>query len=308
MSAPTIVLREAARYLFYTPFYVALRRDMFADEALDVRFIPAAGVAYTTAEPLEGATDVAWGGPSRLLAIHDREGRSDLVAFGEVVTRDPFFLMGRGPPPPGFGLRDLLNLRVGTVSEVPTPWLCLQEDLRREGIDPAGLRRAAGQTMLENMAALRRGELDLVQLFEPHVSALVDSGAGHVWRAGAARGPTSYTSLYSRRRVLAERRDALLGMVRAMQRALDVVHGSDAGAIVADVAPYFPDVPRPTLRSAIARMAAAGLWGRDLRLPRSGFDRLRESFLSGGYIATGLAFEEAVDNSLALEVMAGPRR
>jgi NitT/TauT family transport system substrate-binding protein len=32
------------------------------------------------------------------------------------------------------------------VSEVPTPWLCLQEDLRQAGIDPAPLRRE-GETI-----------------------------------------------------------------------------------------------------------------------------------------------------------------
>jgi NitT/TauT family transport system substrate-binding protein len=30
-------------------------------------------------------------------------------------------------------------MRIATVSEVPTPWLCLQEDLRQAGIDPARL-------------------------------------------------------------------------------------------------------------------------------------------------------------------------
>jgi hypothetical protein len=34
-------------------------------------------------------------------------------------------------------------MRVATVSEVLTPWLCLQEDLRQAGIDPVRLDRVA---------------------------------------------------------------------------------------------------------------------------------------------------------------------
>jgi len=72
------------------------------------------------------------------------------------VTRDPFFLVGREPRT-DFDLRELAALRIGTVSEVPTPWLCLQDDLRRAGIDPATLDRVTNQTMAENTAALRAG-------------------------------------------------------------------------------------------------------------------------------------------------------
>ena len=56
------------------------------------------------------------------------------------MTRDPFFLIGREPRP-DFALADLYGKRVATVSEVPTPWLCLQEDMRRVGLDPDALPR-----------------------------------------------------------------------------------------------------------------------------------------------------------------------
>ena len=77
-----------------------------------------------------------------------------LVAFCEVVTRDPFFVVGRAPRP-DFRLADLLECRIGTVSEVPTPWMCLQDDLRRAGLDPDAVDRVADKTMADNAAALR---------------------------------------------------------------------------------------------------------------------------------------------------------
>ena len=37
-----IILQEALRGLFYAPFYVALARDAYAAEGVDVRFVSAA--------------------------------------------------------------------------------------------------------------------------------------------------------------------------------------------------------------------------------------------------------------------------
>ena len=86
--------------------------------------------------------DVNWGGPMRVMQTYDRRADCDLVCFGEAVTRDPFFLIGREPRP-DFTFADLYGTRIATVSEVPTSWLCLQEDLRRAGLDPEALPRLA---------------------------------------------------------------------------------------------------------------------------------------------------------------------
>jgi hypothetical protein len=39
-------------------------------------------------------------------------------------------------------------------------------------------------------------------------------------------------------------------------------------------------------------------------LPRAGYDRLRDSLVSGGFVSPGATFETAVDNTLAAAVLA----
>ena len=234
----------------------------------------------------------------RVMLTYDQDPKCDLVCFCEVVTRDPFFLVGRAPNP-DFKLADLMGKRVATVSEVPTPWLCLQEDMRRAGLDPARLDRVTDRSMADNAAALRRGEVDVVQLFQPFVEELIEAGAGHIWYAAAERGPTSYTTLYARRALLAERRDECLRMVRAIHRTLKWVHAGTGAQLAAAIAEYFPEVPPQRLAGALDRYKALGLWGRDPRLPRSGYERLRAGLVSGGLVKTGTPYETAVDNTLA---------
>jgi NitT/TauT family transport system substrate-binding protein len=187
---------------------------------------------------------------------------------------------------------------------VPTPWLCLQEDLRRAGIAPEDLSRVADRTMADNVAALRRGEVDVVQVFEPFAAALLADGVGHLWYAQASRGPTSYTTFYARRGLLAARRLELHRMVRAIHRTQKWVAAADAAAIAAEVARYFPEEPAAILADACARYKALGIWGGDPRLPRAGYDRLLASLVSGGLVSPGTPYEVAVDNSIADAVVA----
>jgi NitT/TauT family transport system substrate-binding protein len=205
---------------------------------------------------------------------------------------------------PDFALHDLLGLRVGTVSEVPTPWLCLQEDLRRAGLAPARLNRVTDRGMADNVAALRRGELDAVQVFEPFASALEADGAGHVWYAAAQRGPTSYTTFYTRRELLRDRREELHGMVRAIYRTLKWVARVDGTAIADTITSFFPDVSPALLAASCARYKALGIWGADPVVPRGGYDRLLSGLVSGAFVSPGTPFDVAVDNSLAAAVIA----
>ena len=297
-----ITLQESLRGLLYAPYYAALALGAYRREGLAIDFVSAPTPADAPAGLFAGTVDVAWGGPMRVMQMYETRPDCDLVCFGEVVTRDPFLVIGREPRP-DFTLADLYGKRLATVSEVPTPWLCLQEDLRREGLDPDALPRITGRTMVDNAAALRRGEVDVVQLFEPFAEELITAGEGHLWYAAAARGPTAYTSFYMRRRVLEACRDEIKKLVRGLYRTQKWLHAQPPEALAGAVQSFFPSVPSTLLRAAVARYRALGIWGRNPILPRAGYDRLKAGLVSGRFVREGAPFEAAVDNSLAEEVV-----
>src|SRR5262249_52604466 len=153
-----IKLAENFRAIFYAPFYATQVLGFFAREGVDVELIDSPAPAAAASGLLNGTIDLSWGGPMRVMKAREIDPNSPLVCFCEVVARDPFFLVGRGDGGK-FRLADLARLRFATVSEVPTPWLCLQEDLRQVGVDPDRLERIANRTMAENLAALRNGDI-----------------------------------------------------------------------------------------------------------------------------------------------------
>lgn len=293
-----ITLSENFRALFYTPFYAAYETGAYKAEGVEVDFRLSSSPEQTAAALRAGEVEVMWGGPLRVLMAHDADPTSDVVCFCDVVARDPFFVIGREPRP-DFRPADLATVRIGTVSEVPTPWLCLQDDIRRDGADPASVARVTNGTMARNTAALRAGTLDAVQLFQPYAEDLLASGDGHLWYAAANRGLTAYTTLVTRRSVIVSKRDELLGMVRAMHRTLRWIRATPGMEIQRVLASYFPDVPAALCASAIDRYRALELYGPDPVTRREGFDRLAACMRSGGALSRDVPFAECVDNSLA---------
>lgn len=298
----SITLIENFRAVFYSPFYAAEALGAYAAEGLDVAMKMSTAADKTLTSLAAGAGDVVWGGPLRVMAALDANPAGGYVAFCEVVGRDPFFLLGRAPRP-AFELRDLIGTRLGTVSEVPTPWICLQYDLRRAGIDPACITRAPERTMTENAAALRSGELDVIQVFQPYARQLIEEGAGHVWLAAASRGPTSYTTFNTTRAFIDRNPDTVLRMTRALYRTEKWIAAHDGRDLAEVVARYLPDIPLARLAACCGNYKALGLWNRNPVVQRAGFEWLRDAMLAAGAIGTRFSYEACVDARFAEQVV-----
>ena len=297
-------LQEPFRAVFYAPFYAALARDAFARQGLAIELTTVGDAGQAAANLVAGTADLAWGGPMRVIRSH-AQGDDHLACFGAVVMRDPFLLLGRGPAPARFSLRDLARLRLGVVSEVPTPWWCLQDDLRRLGLDPAALPLVTGHSMAQNAAALLAGEIDLMQTFEPFVATLEGQGVA-VWHAQAARGPTSYTSFYATCAALVGRREAFRGVVRAIAETSAWVAVTPSEQIAALVGPgFFPDLEQALLATGIARYQRLGIWPDEPRFTQPAFDRLQGAMLGAGVVTRAPGFAACVDAAIEAEALAG---
>jgi len=304
MPAPIrLRLFENYRFVLYAPFYAAHAIGAYADEGLAVELLPSPGPGRAEAALAAGEADVLWMGPIRLMKHHDDAPNSPLVGFAEVVCRDPFSLVSWRPNP-DFRLAELAGLHFASTAEVPTPWLCLEQDLRDAGIDPGRLDRIIGRSMADNVAALADKRLDVAQLFEPFVEMAV-RGGGHVWYRASERGRTSYTVFVTDRRRLDRDPEPFARVARAIYKTQRWVAAQSPDAIAAAIADYFPALDRGVLTGALARYQGQGVWGKDPVLPEGGFDRLRRALLGSGFLKRAVPFAECVDNRLAEAAVEG---
>jgi NitT/TauT family transport system substrate-binding protein len=220
-------------------------------------------------------------------------GLSGNRPWAEVAARDPFFLVGRSELKP-FDLRSLTGLKLSSVSEVPTPWLCLQEDLRDCGLDPAQIDRVADRSMADNLLALAGTRTDVIQVFEPWVSAAENEGVGVPLHAAHERGCTAYTSFISTRAHL----DRYDGPFRAMATALcafpDWLAAEGSAGLARVVRDFYPDVDSILLERSLRRYQKADLWSCRPEISRAGFARLAQSMLHSGLIQRITPYEVCV--------------
>jgi NitT/TauT family transport system substrate-binding protein len=282
----------------YVPFYLALAGGYWQSEGLDINHVVSPSTARTAEGLLDGSVEVSWGGPMRVMMHHDADPKCPLVCFGQVVARDPFILVGRTRKS-AFRWQDLVGLRVAPAGDVPTPWMTFQDDLQRAGLDPAAIAGRRVRPMKQNLAAYRRGTVDVVQVFEPYADALVSEGEGHVWHRFTDRGDIAYTTFYAPRRFTQAKREACRRLIRGIARAQSALFTSTPAAIAEAVATFLPKLSRAALVRIIGAYRASGLWAKTPELPPSAYLRLKAALVSGGLIRHDPPYERLVDAELS---------
>ena len=285
----TLTLAENFRAIFYTPFYLLKTLGLAEQAGLALKWLPPGSPGGAIDAIKHGAVDLTWGGPMRVMKDHDTtpsNGQS-LLCFGEVVTRDPFFLLGKKSLG-RFELAQLRHLRLAQVSEVPTPWLCLQADLRDLGLNVPEIeaKLVRGLSMPEQIQALKAGTLDVAQLFEPLASELLTDSAYQVLYAAHTRGPTVYTTLICSREGWAKNHAAFTLLHDVLRTLQTWMHAQTPAIIASHVQPFFPELGAQHLERAIARYLENGVWATSPEISKTGFDRLSYSLYSGKFIRT----------------------
>jgi NitT/TauT family transport system substrate-binding protein len=292
-----IRLMENFRAVFYAPYYATHALGFYKREGIEVELLTSDAPGDAVPKLLDGSIDITWGGPMRVMKAHDQDKSSPLVSFCEVVSHDPFFLIGKKGAS-AFRLTDLPNKKFASVSEVPTPWMCLQQDLRDQGIDPARLPRFSDRAMTRNYNALKAGDIDVMQAFEPFISMAEQDGAGDILYAASTRGPTAYTAFIATREACAKHRNEFAAMTRATAKLLAWLYANPAEELAKAVKTFFRDVPQDILASSLGRYKDAGLWSRETRMIPQGFARLAQSLHSGEFIARMPGYDECVEPTL----------
>ena len=292
-----LTLAENFRAIFYTPFYLLKKLKLAEEVGLQIDWLPANSPGGAVAQVKEGAIDLTWGGPMRVMKDHDSTpaNGASLLCFGEVVSRDPFFLVGSQT---NFSLTALTQLRLGLVSEVPTPWLCLQQDLRDLAVDVEKLEVShslkRGLTMAQQLERLNEQTLDVAQLFEPYVSQALATGNHSILYAAHTRGPTVYTTFICSRDGFAKKQQAFALLNATLARVQQWMATHSATAIATLVHDYFSELELNLLTTAIDRYRQHNVWAGAPEVSRPGFERLANSLYSGGFIQSLIQYDSCV--------------
>lgn len=288
-----LTIAENFRGIFYVPYYALRELSLAQEHGLDIQWLPPGSPGGAIHDVKSGNIDLTWGGPMRVMIDHDSSTDDErrLLSLSETVGRDPFCLISKQA---NLSLADLPGLRLSIVKEVPTPWLCLQADLSDRGLSiPRKL--ITTWSMQEQLDALARNEVDVIQAFEPIVSQAL-LGDAHLFYEASERGPTVYTGFITSRATLKSRHDELAALDAALAKTLHWMHEAGPAETARLVNGYFPELSQTQLASAASRYLTRSVWSHSTTINRTGFDRLSESFFRGGAIRAPAKYESCVFN------------
>ncbi len=284
----------------------AHRLGAFAEEGLDARIAFPPQAAETPDRLLAGEADLAVTGPMRTYVATDRASPRRLLNIAEVNSRDGFFLLARRPVD-RFRWPDLPGKRVILFTEAPTPWMCLQDVLRRQRVDPQGITVLHGLRVAQALEAFRAGEANYLQTAQPMAEESIQEASAHLAAAmGEVVGHIPYTASVVTPEFRQAQPELCRRAVGALARAQRWMAGQDPRAIADLIAPDFPAIPLPLVRAVVARYQAMEMWPPQPVLGREPFERLGRILVAGGLIRRAAPYETLVDTPFAEAAIRAP--
>ena len=256
-----IRLMENFRAVFYAPYYATHALGFYKREGVDVELLTSDAPGDAVPKLIDGSIDLTWGGPMRVMKAHDQDKHSPLVSFCEVVSHDPFFLIGQDATravPPRRSRRHAVRLACPKCRRrgCACSRICATRASTR-----TTLPRFSDRAMTRNYHALQAGDIDVMQAFEPFISMAEKDGAGDILYAASTRGPTAYTAFIATRDACAKYRDEFAAMTRATGQDAGVAlrqSGRGSGQGGDDVFPRCADGHPRQLARAATRTPACG--------------------------------------------------
>jgi len=212
------------------PLYIAQQRGFFADEGLDVTIGDCIGGARCLRLLLDDKADIATSAESSV--IQQAFQHADVAIVATMVhANDNIKLIARRS---GGVVRSeqLAGRRIGVIVGSAAQY-ALELHLLSVGVDPRRVTMLPLQPE-ETVAALRAGRIDAVTVWEPYGFAALHGADPVALRLPLAGGYIETYNLVGRQALFAQRDDAVVRLLRAVEHAEQFIqaHPPEAQAIL----------------------------------------------------------------------------
>lgn len=297
-----IVVAEVTHSVFYAPFYVALEKDMFSKEGLDVSIITTNGADKTMAALLSGDAHIGLMGTEASIYVYNQGQSNYSVCFAQLTQRDGSFVVGRKQVEKFefslFNNAEILGGRKGGMPE-----MTLEYVLKQNGLEVGRDDSTKGTNVRTDIAfsaqagAFISGVGDYTTLFEPTATQLENSGQGYViMSVGKYTDPLPYTVFSSLKDYMNDHEDEINRFVRALENGLNWIHTHSAKEIAEVIAPQFMDTTISDLTKVMQRYIDIEAWPNTLKLEKQGYLKLLEIMEEAGELTKRVDYNIIVDN------------
>lgn len=278
-----ITLAEVAHTVFYAPMYVAIEKDYFEDEGIDVELILTSGADKVTAAVLSGDAQIGFSGSEATIYVYNGGEKDYLKTFSQLTQKDGTFIVSREDIK-NFKIEDLKGKSIIGGRAAGMPEMTLEYALKQNGIDPRNDVDIDTSVAFPAMSgAFIGGQGDFVTLFEPTATMVERQGYGHVVASvGELGGVVPYTSYSARDSFIKKNPELIKNFDKAIQKGLDYVHSHSDKEVAKAILKQFPDTSMNDLVSAVKRYRANATWPKTTEFSQESFDHLQDIMIDYG--------------------------
>ncbi len=295
---------EVTRSIFYAPLYVALSKDFFKDEGLDVTLTTTPGGDKTMTTLISNGADIALVGSETSIYVDAQGSKDPVINFAQLTQTDGTFLVSRKKIE-HFSWEQLKGTTFLGQRKGGMPQMVGEFVLKKHGIDPHKDLNLIQSIDFANIAnAFASGTGDFVQLFEPTASIFEKEGKGYIVASfGTESGRVPYTSFMAKQSYMKQNPGTIEKFTRAIYKAQQWVDSHSAKETANAIKAYFPDTDIQIIETVVDRYKTQGSYATNPILDQKEWANLQNIMSEAGELPKPIKYETLVNTSIANKVI-----
>ena len=301
-----IVLSEVTHSIFYAPLYVALTKNYFKDEGLEIELVNGNGSNNVMTAIVSGNATIGLAGPETAVYTALQSGNSaSPKAFGGLTACDGSFLIGREEDE-DFSIESLRGKTIIAGRRGGMPAMTLEYALKQQGLI-AGVDYTLNLDYDFGMVAtvFESGIGDYCTMFEPVASAYQNANKGYIVESiGRLGGAVPYTAFIANQDYLTTHKASAERFLKAVYRGYLYLMNANISDVANALQPQFSSTSKENIEAAITNYKNLNAFASTPVISSVDYDRLCAIITNAGELRENVDFNKVVDNSIAEKVVA----
>ncbi len=299
----TIRLNEVTHSVFYAPLYLAIENGYFEEQGLNIELTNGGGADNSMTAILSKTADIGLMGPETVIYVYNQNKVDYPKVFGQLTQKDGSFLVSRVAEPNfdwnNLRGKEVLAGRKGGVPAMTFEYVMNQMDMY-DGTDFTMNYDVQFNLMT---SAFLSGTADYCTVFEPTASEYQASGKWHIVASvGQKSGEIPYTSFIALSSYIKDNQAKLEKFMIALKKAYEFMDTHTEKEVAEAIVKQFPSTTINSIETSIKSYKNIDAWKKNLQATEQSFTRLQDVMENSNELASRVAFDKIVDNSIAKKV------
>ena len=291
-----IIVSEVTHSVFYTPWYVALEKNYFKDEGLDIEVILTPGADKVASSVLSNDAQIGFSGPEATIYVYNNS-KEKLISFASLTKKDGQFIVGDCSLKDSFKLTDLENKSILAGRSGGMPLMMFEYALHMSNVNKQNVKIDTSVEFAGLTGAYIAKQGEFVNLFEPNATTLENQKLGCVLSSlGNLTGNVPYTTFYAKEEYIKNNKELIKKFNKALNKGLEFTKNNNSETLAKVIQNQFPDTNLQDLTNIIERYKNIDAWYDNTLININDYDRLQDIMIYGKSIESKIDSNTLITN------------